>query len=197
MSRIAWPGVLCALVLAIGSNGCNKAAATVEYDLQYRDVDFPDVHVSEQAMGSGVVSGTGYNQGVYVVSYHRLVLPTGEARDVFLTFDVPAAADGVTIRNRLITEGAYVMYEELTADGELLLVSEKPSKAEFCVKELFMNDEGEPGGVIFFEIELPTRGIVNGVFRTEDSAEKVAESASKVEEESGTRTMQWAEANCQ
>ena len=139
MTRNSAASVLIAVGLAAAGYGCNKATATVEYDLGYLDTDFPDVHIEEQAMGSGVVSGFGYNSGVYVVSYHRLVLPTGEARDIFLTFDVPAYADNRHVKNLLVTDTAYVRYEELTPSGDLLLVSEEPTVAEFCVKELVLN----------------------------------------------------------
>lgn len=196
MNRRNFCGVLLAAALAMPGAGCNKARATIEYDLDYLDTDYPDVHIEEQAMGSGVVSGFGYNDGVYVVSYHRLVLPTGELRDIFLTFDVPAHADNTLVRNLLVTDTAYVRYEELTPAGDVLLVSEEPTKAEFCVRELFMNDKGEPGGEIYFEIELPTRAIRNGIFTSDDTAEDVAESASELTSESGTRVMQWAASKC-
>jgi hypothetical protein len=123
-----------------------------------------------------------------------MVLPTGEARDAFLTFDVPVYADKTYVRNQLVTSNAFVRYEELTPDGDVLLVAENPTKAEFCVKELFMNDDGEPGGEIYFEIELPTRGLMNGVFRTDDSEEDVDEKSSSL---GGSQTMQWAQSKCQ
>lgn len=196
MSRLTPLALICALPVAL-AGGCTKAAATVEYDLRYLDTGFPDVHIEEQAMGSGVVSGFGYNSGIYVVSYHRLVIPTGEPRDIFLTFDVPASADNQLVKNLLVTDGAYVRYEELTPDGDVLLATEEVVKAEFCVKELYMNDDGEPGATVYFEIELPTRAMLNGVFRTKDSVQDVSESSGSLEAESGARVMQWAQSKCQ
>lgn len=165
---------------AVAALACSKehATGTVEFDLEGRlgsgGTDaWSLVHVAGTAMASGVVSASGYNAGLYVVSYHRIELD-GEVRDLFLTFDVPVSADRHRVEKVLVRDSVYTYVAIETPDGTPVLTREKKAATSLaCIQELYFDNEGQAGGVFTFAIDLGDMRIRRGVFQASASAASV------------------------
>jgi hypothetical protein len=133
-----------------------------------------EYQISTGALASGVVSGYGYNEGLYVLSYAR-IQRNGENRDVYLSFDIPIYADMVLQSNQHIT-GVNDLFAELLEeklDGTNVYLNQYPIGGDFWIEQLYLNNEGIAGVSMRFEIDFGDRKVSNGVFKTKDSAQTV------------------------
>jgi hypothetical protein len=126
-------------------------------------------------LGSGVVSGYGYNQGLYVLAYTR-IKKDGEDRDLFLSFDIPISADQELRSNQAVLN-VYDLFAELVEerakDGQMIYQNAYPRDGRFFIQEIYFNNEGVVGVDMRFDINFGDRLIENGYFRTKDSAQDV------------------------
>jgi hypothetical protein len=164
-------------VMCIPVLSCDSEEHRIEYT--YRSSN-EIMEVRTNAMASGVVSFFGYNQGIFLTSYHRN-RRNNKTLDIFLNLDIKIDADKKLVKDRLVWENSAfeAFYDESTVnddDGNISdrFIQNKPSKGVFCIKEAYLNDEGEPGTTIYFAIKFDDNHVLyNGSFVSEKGAEKV------------------------
>jgi hypothetical protein len=174
-------------LVSILAFGCEKydSAGTFSYTMQvfnssldqdsFQNQGAQSFKIVTAGIGSGVVSGYGYNQGLYVLAYSR-IKRDGEDRDLFLSFDIPISADQrlvgpVVIQN--LSDLFAELVEERVKDGQEIYRNAYPRDGRFLIDEIYFNNEGIVGVDLQFEINFGDRLIENGSFQTKDSAQSI------------------------